>query len=305
MRILVLGANGQVGTELLQRLQSRLGATVIAATRSGSINSEPCEAADFSAPDSLRAVIARVRPDAVVNAAAYTAVDKAETEQDIAFAVNATAPGVIAASCAELGIPLVHYSTDYVFAGDASAPYVPDSVTGPSGVYGASKLAGEHAVADAGGDALILRTAWVYALHGSNFLRTMLRLADRPELGVVDDQVGSPTPAWLIAEVTAAALKKGFRGVQRHHVVTEGQTSWAGFADAIFDEALARGIISARPAVNRIRTEQYPTPAKRPAYSVLSGATLSAATGVHLPKWRDALNMTFDDNAESQAESIR
>lgn len=305
MRILVLGANGQVGTELVQRLPLRLGAEVVAATRSGKIDGSTCEIGELSAPHTLAELVRRVRPDAVINAAAYTAVDRAESERDFAFAVNGQAPGVLADVCAEIQIPMVHYSTDYVFDGKGTSPYLPDAATGPAGVYGASKLAGEQNVMASGRDALILRTAWVYGLHGQNFLRTMLRLADREEISVVDDQFGGPTPAWLIAEVTAAALQAGFQGVQVHHVVGEGETSWAGFADAVFDEAIAARHIATRPPVKRISTADYPTPAHRPAYSVLSTESLKREFNLKLPSWRECLKMTFRNDAAEQAQSIQ
>lgn len=305
MRILVVGANGQVGTELVHRLPLRLGAEVTAATRSGQFDGSDCEICDLSEPHSLEGLIQRVRPDAVVNAAAYTAVDRAESERDFAFAVNGEAPGVLAEACNARQIPLVHYSTDYVFDGGGKLPYQPNDPTNPEGVYGASKLAGENAVRAAAGDALILRTAWVYGLHGQNFLRTMLRLVDREEIGVVDDQIGGPTPSWLIAEVTAEVLQSGFRGVQVHHVVGEGETSWAGFADALFDEAIAARQIVLRPIVKRIATSDYPTPAHRPAYSVLSCESLKREFSLKLPSWRECLKMTFNNDADEQAASIQ
>lgn len=303
--ILVLGANGQVGTELVRRLPARLDAEVIPVTRSGKLNGGPCERADFSEPETLVELIRHVRPDAVVNAAAYTAVDKAESEPELAMAINGDSPCYIAHACDELSIPLVHYSTDYVFSGDASTPYLPGDATAPSGIYGRSKLAGEDAILGTACTALILRTAWVYGLHGHNFLRTMLRFADRDELGVVDDQVGCPTPAWLIAEVTAIALQRGWRGQQVHHVVSSGQVSWAGFADAVFNEAIAFGQIADRPSVKRITTAEYPTPARRPAYSVLSGESLKLAFNLKLPTWQECLKMTFRDDAQEQAQSIQ
>lgn len=305
MKVLVFGANGQVGTELVRRLPERLRADVVPVTRSGDWEGQPCETADLSEPEALGGLIERVKPDAVVNAAAYTAVDKAESEAEVAMRINGEAPAAIAKACADHGIPFVHYSTDYVFGGDADRPYLPEDATAPAGIYGLSKLAGEQAVQSAGGDVRILRTAWVYGLHGSNFLRTMLRLVDRAELGVVDDQIGSPTPAWLIAEVTAAMLRQGFRGQRTHHVVAGGQISWAGFADAIFDQAVAGGVIDARPAVKRITTADYPTPAKRPAYSVLSTESLKSEFSLKLPGWDECLKMTFNSDALQQAQSIQ
>ncbi len=233
-------------------------------------------------------------PDLVVNAAAYTAVDKAERERDIAFRINADAIEGLAKACAARGIPLVHYSTDYVFDGQGDRPYLPDDATSPLGVYGESKLAGEEAIRASGARHLILRTAWVYGLHGHNFLRTMLRVgSERDELRVVSDQIGSPTPAWLIADVTANILEHGIGEGGTHHLVSAGQTSWHGFAEAIFDEAVATGELARKPIVHPIPTCEYPTPAKRPAWSVLDTGSLRQAHGVALPDWREALHRTF------------
>lgn len=293
MKLLVVGANGQVGHELLRSL-APLG-EVVATTRSGRLDdARACEALDLGGLDAIAPLLERVRPDAVVNAAAYTAVDRAEDEADAAFRINAQAPGRIAAACAMLGVPLVHYSTDYVFDGRATRPLREDDATAPIGVYGASKLDGEKAVAAAGGTHLILRTAWVYGLYGANFLRTMLRVgAERDELRVVADQHGCPTPAWLIADVTAAILRQGIAASGVRHLVASGQTSWHGFAEAIFDEALAQGAIARRPVVTAIGTADYPTRAARPAYSVLDNARLRAEYGLDIPDWRPALHETF------------
>ena len=188
----------------------------------------------------LRRLLDRVRPDVVVNAAAYTAVDRAEDDADTAFRANAEGPGRLAAECATRDIALVHYSTDYVFDGQGSRPYREDDATAPIGVYGHSKLAGEQAIAASGARHLILRTAWVYGLHGANFLRTMLRVgAERDELRVVADQRGTPTPAWLIADVTADLLRGGLSGSGVLHLVADGETTWHGFAEAIFEEAVS------------------------------------------------------------------
>ncbi|MDQ8051356.1 dTDP-4-dehydrorhamnose reductase, partial [Luteibacter sp.] len=190
--------------------------------------------------------------------------------------------------------PLVHYSTDYVFDGQGDRPYREDDATAPIGVYGRSKLAGEQAIAASGVRHLVLRTAWVYGLHGANFLRTMLRVgAERDELRVVADQRGTPTPAWLIADVTADILGKGFTQSAIVHLVAGGETTWHGFADAIFDEAMSKGLISRRPIVTAITTADYPTRASRPAYSVLDTARLRERTGIELPSWRQALQKTL------------
>lgn len=292
MSILVFGANGQVGQALLQAL--RPSAPVVAATRSGLLaDGQACERADFDAPAELTALLDRLRPRRVVNAAAYTAVDRAESEPEAAFRANARAPGVIAAWCAEHDAELVHYSTDYVFAGDRAQPYPPDAATAPLGVYGASKLAGEQAVRAAGGRALILRTAWVYAAHGHNFLRTMLRLAgERDCLRVVADQVGAPTSARLIAEVTAHILRQGVVDPGIHHLTAGGQTSWHGFAEEIFARARAHGLLARVPEVVPIGSADYPTPARRPAYSCLDTRALQARYGVALPDWREGVDQT-------------
>ncbi|HEY0506064.1 MAG TPA: dTDP-4-dehydrorhamnose reductase [Lysobacter sp.] len=293
MKLLVVGANGQVGHALLRSL-APLG-EVVATTRGGRLDDgRACEALDLAELDALAPLVARVRPDAVVNAAAYTAVDRAEDDAEAAFRINADAPGRIAGVCAALGVPLVHYSTDYVFDGRGSRPYRDDDATAPIGVYGASKLAGEAAVAESGAVHLVLRTAWVYGVHGHNFLRTMLRVgAERDELRVVADQRGCPTPAWLIADVTAAILRQGIAESGVRHLVAAGETTWHGFAEAIFDEALAQGVMARRPAVTAIATADYPTRATRPAYSVLDTARLQAEYGLELPAWRDALHETL------------
>ena len=289
MKALLLGANGQVGQELLRAL-APLG-QVVATTRSGVLpNGKACEVADFNQPDSLAVLLQRIRPDVVVNAAAYTAVDRAEEDQEAAWRANADSPGVLARWCAQEKVPLVHYSTDYVFDGQGQRPYREDDATAPLGVYGASKLAGEEAIRAAGGRHLILRTAWVYASHGQNFLRTMLRVgAEREELKVVADQVGTPTPAALIADVTAQAIQHPAALSGTWHLTANGETSWHGFAEAIFEEAHARGLITQRPKVLPITTAEYPTKAQRPAYSRLDTTRLQADLGIVLPDWREGL----------------
>ena len=289
MKILLLGANGQVGTELRRSL-APLG-EVVAATRNGRLaDGRRCETADFDAPASLPALVARIAPDAVVNAAAYTAVDRAETEPEAAFRANAAAPAALAAACAAGDALLVHYSTDYVFDGTADRPYRVDDATAPLGVYGASKLAGEQAVRASGARHLILRTAWVYAAHGHNFLLTMLRLArERDVLRVVADQIGSPTPAPLIADVTARLLQAGGGRSGTWHLTTSGHTSWHGFAQAIFAGAVERGLLARAPEVVPIGTADYPTPARRPAWSVLDNSALQRDFGLEPPRWREAL----------------
>lgn len=295
MTILLLGANGQLGQEL-QRALAPLG-TIVATTRSGALpDGSACEVADFDQPASLAALLDRVQPTVVVNAAAYTAVDRAESDRDAAFRANAEAPGVLAQWCAQAGVPLVHYSTDYVFDGQGTRPYREDDATAPLGVYGASKLAGEQAIRAAGGRHLIFRTAWVYASHSANFLRTMLRVgAERDVLRVVADQVGTPTPAALIADVTAQALQHDGALSGTWHLTAKGETSWHGFAEAIFAEAVATGVLPRAPKVEAITTAEYPTPAKRPAYSHLDVAKLEQDFGVVLPSWQDGLKRVIAD----------
>lgn len=290
-----MGANGQLGREL-QRALAPLG-TIVATTRSGVLpDGSTSEVADFDQPGSLTALLDRVRPTLVVNAAAYTAVDRAEDDREAAFRANAEAPGVLARWCAQAGVPLVHYSTDYVFDGQGTRPYREDDATAPLGVYGASKLAGEDAIRAAGGRHLIFRTAWVYASHSANFLRTMLRVgADRDVLRVVADQVGTPTPAALIADVTAQALQHDGVLSGTWHLTATGETSWHGFAEAIFTEAVAAGVLARAPTVEAITTAEYPTPARRPAYSHLDVAKLEQDFGVTLPRWQDGLKRVIAD----------
>ncbi|WHL19372.1 dTDP-4-dehydrorhamnose reductase [Stenotrophomonas acidaminiphila] len=297
MTVLVFGGNGQVGRELLRAL-APLG-TVVATTRSGTLaDGSACEVADFDRPDSLPALLDRLQPAVVVNAAAHTAVDRAEQEPEAAFRANAQAPCVLARWCAAQGVPLVHYSTDYVFDGQGGTPYREDAPTAPLGVYGTSKRDGEDAVRAAGGRHLIFRTAWVYAAHGGNFLRTMLRLgAERDQLRVVADQIGTPTPAGLIADVTAQALRHpgGLSGTW--HLTASGQTSWHGFAEAIFAEAQAAGVLAKTPVVDAIASSDYPTPARRPAWSVLDNRRLQQDFGIVLPAWQDGLKRVMAEIA--------
>jgi len=297
MTVLVFGGNGQVGQELLLAL-APLG-RVLATTRSGVLaDGTHCETADFGQPDSLPALLDRLQPSLVVNAAAYTAVDSAEQEVEAAYAANAQAPGVIAHWCAVHGVPFVHYSTDYVFDGQGTAPYAEDESTAPLGVYGTSKRDGEDAVRAAGGRHLIFRTAWVYASHGANFLRTMLRVgAERDQLRVVADQIGTPTPAALIADVTALALQHPGQLSGTWHLTARGQTSWHGFAEAIFAEALAMGVLAKVPAVEAIASSEYPTPARRPAWSVLDNRRLQQDFGIVLPTWQDGLKRVMAELA--------
>lgn len=297
MRILLFGANGQVGHELRRSLACR--GEVVATTRSGRLDDgNACEVADFDSPDALPVLVERIAPGLVVNAAAYTAVDKAESDREGAFRANAEAPSRIAEACARLGIPVVHYSTDYVFDGSGTRPYREDDPTAPLGVYGESKLAGEQGIRASGASHMILRTAWVYAPHGKNFLRTMLRLgAERDTLGVVADQVGTPTSAGLIADVTESLLQHAGTRSGTWHLTASGETSWHGFAEAIFTGAVSRGLLARAPQVNAIATADYPTPARRPAYSRLDTTRLQVEFGVELPDWHAVCASVLDEIA--------
>lgn len=286
MKILLLGKNGQVGWEL-QRALAPLGEVVAC-----DFDSPGAMRADFSQPESLRALVRAAAPQLIVNAAAHTAVDKAESEPALARAINATAPGVLAEEAAASGALLVHYSTDYVFDGSGSQPRDEGAPTGPLSVYGQTKLEGEQAIAASGCTHLILRTSWVYAARGGNFARTMLRLAaERESLNVIDDQIGAPTGADLLADVTAHAVRAlqadpGKSGL--YHCVAGGETSWHGYARHVIAWAHANGqVLKTTPeAVQRIATRAYPTPAQRPLNSRLSTAKLQAAFGLHLPHWQ-------------------
>jgi dTDP-4-dehydrorhamnose reductase len=292
VRLLLLGATGQVGHALRSTLPA-LG-EVVCTTRSGALpDGARCEQADLDAPEALAALVERVAPDVVVNAAAYTAVDRAEEEPEAAARANAEAPRVLADACAARGAQLVHYSTDYVFDGSATRAWREDDATGPLGVYGATKLAGEEAVRASGARHLVFRTAWVYGAHGHNFMRTMLRLAaTRDELRVVADQVGTPTPAALIAAVTTRAIAARLEGL--YHLTAAGRTSWHGFAATIVEGAEARGLLQQAPRVVPITTADYPTPARRPASSQLDVSRLEAALGERMPDWRVALGDVLD-----------
>lgn len=292
----MLGGNGQVG-RMLRRVLPALG-EVIVATRDGAAADV---AADLDQPQALPALVRQIAPDVVVNAAAYTAVDRAESEPEAAFRANAEAPAALARRCATTGALLVHYSTDYVFDGRSARPYREDDATAPLGVYGMSKRAGEEAIRASGARHMILRTAWVYAAHGHNFLRTMLRLAgEREELRVVADQVGAPTPAAWIAEATGQLLRQGAQASGTWHLTAAGETSWHGFAQAIMDEAQAAGLLTRRPRVLPITTAEYPTAARRPAYSVLDTAKLQQDFGIAPPAWRDGLRATVRELAKAR-----
>ena len=291
--LLVLGAQGQVARGI--------------AKIAGGLGFEPTLAGRETLDllhDSPAALIERTAPAAVINAAAFTAVDRAEQEPDAAFRLNAEVPGLIAQACAGMDIPFIHISTDYVFDGAKAQPYLEDDVRRPLGVYGASKAAGEQTVEAVAGRSAIVRTAWVYSADGANFLKTMLRLAQgRDEIGVVADRHGCPT--W--AEDVARACLRLALGLLDHdararglfHAVGGGEASWAEFAEAIFAESAARGGPVAR--VRRITTADYPTPARRPVNSRLAGDRLALATGWRLPPWRESLAACLDELAPADA----
>lgn len=295
MKCLLIGADGQLGFELTRALAplGELVGTTLTGRAPGGV---ACEALDLSDPAQVAALAARHRPDLIVNAAAYTAVDRAEDEPALAKAINAEAVAVLARHCADHGARLVHYSTDYVFDGAATRPYREDDATAPLGVYGRTKRDGEDAVRASGCAHMIFRTAWVYAARGHNFLRTMLRLAaERDELRVVADQVGSPTPARWLAQVTALALAQG-KGIDgTWHVVADGQTSWHGFAAAIVEDAVAAGLLARAPRVTPIATADFPTRARRPAYSRLDTGKLARDFGLRLPDWREGVRQVLGE----------
>lgn len=296
MRILLLGANGQVGHEL-RRALGPLG-DLVCTTRSGRLDGgEACEPADFDHPVALGALVGRIAPDVVVNAAAYTAVDRAESEPEAAFRVNAEAPATLAAACAARDALLVHYSTDYVFDGRAGRPYREDDPVAPLNVYGRSKLAGEEAVRASGARHMIFRTAWVYSGRGHNFMRTMLRLAgEREELRIVADQTGAPTAAHLIAAATVHALR-GPRRSGLWHLAASGATTWHGFARAILAHAQSRGLVDRVPVLLPIASRDYPAAARRPRSSLLDTGRLHRDFGVELPPWDQVLPGVLDQLA--------
>jgi dTDP-4-dehydrorhamnose reductase len=294
-RILVVGGQGQVGWELRRSLAT-LG-EVIAVGRQSAPN-----ALDLSQPEAILPLVEAIQPNWIVNAAAYTAVDKAEQEPEQAQTINAVAPGLLAEAAGRVGAQLVHYSTDYVFDGRATAPYQEDDTPNPQGAYGRTKLEGEEAIAKAGCDWLILRTAWVYGSRGHNFMRTMRRLArEREELRVVADQLGAPTWSRHIAEATAQILAQlgedraaWHRACGVYHLTSAGEASWHAFASAIVEyQRLRESIVCQR--VTAITTADYPTPAKRPAYSVLNCDKLATTFGIRLPDWKTALGQVQDD----------
>jgi dTDP-4-dehydrorhamnose reductase len=282
LKILISGQFGQVSRELQQRLAD-LGELIVLGR----------EQLDLSQPEGIRQRVRELRPDLIINAAAHTAVDQAETEQDLAYAINAKAPGIFAQEAASLDIPLIHYSTDYVFDGNKSGPYTEEDLPNPLGVYGRSKLEGEQAIRAVGGKHLILRTSWVYSLHGRNFLLTMQRLLqEKPELRIVADQIGAPTWAGTIAQTTREIIEHWRDGTPgawgTYHLTAKGETSWFGFAEEIGQHLRAQGKPCA--SLEPIPASAYPTPAARPLNSRLDCSKLAREWHVQLPNWRDALS---------------
>ncbi|MBL0282565.1 MAG: dTDP-4-dehydrorhamnose reductase [Zoogloea sp.] len=295
MKILLLGKNGQVGWEL-QRSLAPLG-QLVALDHDGA----PGLSGDFAHPESLAATVRSVAPDLIVNAAAHTAVDKAESEPEFARALNALAPFVLAREAAACGALLVHYSTDYVFDGSGSAPRSEDAPTGPLSVYGATKLEGEELIRASGCRHLIFRTSWVYAARGGNFARTMLRLAaDRDRLTVINDQHGAPTGAELLADVTAHAARMTLATpalAGTYHLVAGGETTWYDYARHVIEFARARGvpIQVALDAIEPVPTHAFPTPARRPANSRLATHKLQAAFGLVVPPWQQGVERMLNE----------
>ncbi|APW36519.1 dTDP-4-dehydrorhamnose reductase [Rhodoferax koreense] len=285
MKILLFGQGGQVGWEL-QRSLAPLGELVALDFDSTDY------AADFSRPEALAETVLAIRPDVIVNAAAHTAVDKAESEPEFARKLNATSPGVVAQAAEEIGALMVHYSTDYVFDGSGSTPWREDAATGPLSVYGRTKLEGEQLVAAHCSRHLIFRTSWVYAARGGNFAKTMLRLAkERDRLTVIDDQFGAPTGAELLADVTAHAIRAAQADSAKfglYHAVAGGETSWHGYAQFVIEQARAAGVdIKVAPdAIAPVPTSAFPTPAQRPQNSRLNTDKLQASFGLVLPPWQ-------------------
>ena len=296
MKTLVFGAAGQVGCEVFRAAWPRSFELLPFDKNDG----------DITDPDAVAGVIAQHRPNLVINLAAYTAVDRAEDEHELAFIVNGEAPGVIARWASRPQVPLVHFSTDYVFDGEGETPWREDSPTAPLSAYGASKLAGEEAIRAANGPHLIVRTSWVYAAQGANFLRTIARLArERTELKVVADQVGAPTSARVIADAVAGVLAADSTNLPQRfaraggivNIAASGEASWHGFAVRIVDGLRARGIKLAVQSIAPLRTEEYPTKAKRPHNSRFDLTRLQEVFGISTPSWDEALDAELDQVA--------
>lgn len=309
MKILLTGATGQLGRAVLARLDSQ----------QHQIYAPARQHCDLAQPQQVRQLIAEFKPELIINPAAYTAVDQAESEPALAHTINAEAVCEIATAARQLGATVIHYSTDYVFDGskvDANGDYLPyqeNEACAPLNCYGASKRAGEQALQASGAAHLILRTSWVYTWYGKNFLLTMLRLAQqRPELSIVADQIGAPTSADFLAQATLALLPQlkpaqdydwwqEYRGI--YHLSCAGQTSWHGFASEIFKQAEARGLIQNQPNLLAIPSSAYPTPARRPQNSLLDCHKISQQFGIQRPDWRVALSEVLDKYQDSLAKA--
>ncbi|MBD2162783.1 dTDP-4-dehydrorhamnose reductase [Calothrix membranacea FACHB-236] len=300
MRILLTGVTGQVGWEL-QRTLMTLG-EVIAVERSVS---NPSLQIDLAQPETIRRTIREIKPDLIINPAAYTAVDKAESEPDLAMAINGIAPAIIAEEAKRIGAAVIHYSTDYVFDGNKTTAYTEQDQPNPQNIYGQTKLAGEQAIASVGVPHLILRTSWVYSRRGKNFLLTMLRLAqEREEIRVVDDQMGAPTWSRMIAEATSQIISQASQNISEflaakgglYNLTASGKTSWYGFAKAIFELEDKKSDRKLQSLI-AIPSQEYPTPATRPAYSLLDSQKLSDNFGLVLPDWQKSLELVLAQNS--------
>ncbi|MDQ7727279.1 dTDP-4-dehydrorhamnose reductase [Halomonas sp. SpR8] len=303
LTILITGGSGQVGFEL-QRQFAPFG-NILAPTR---------QELDLTNAQAVDAYLTKHQPALILNAAAYTAVDKAESEPQQAKRLNAELPAQLAAYAAEQNITLVHYSSDYVYPGDGETPWQEDSPIGPQSVYGQTKLEGDQAITASGANYLIFRTSWVYAARGNNFMKTMLRLGrERESLNIVNDQIGAPTPARLIAQVTALAFTPNASQLTPHalpftthiptgiyHLAPRGETSWQGFACEIFSRAREAGeaLAITSKTISGISTADYPTPAKRPLNSRMALGKLESALGIHMPTWQSQLALTLSENSE-------
>lgn len=291
MKILLTGVSGQVGWELQRSLMTL-----------GDVISVGRNQLDLSQPDTICQTIRDIKPDLIVNPAAYTAVDKAESEIDLAMAINGVAPGIMAEEAKRLNAAIIHYSTDYVFDGNKNTPYQETDITNPQSVYGKTKLAGEEAISSVGVNHLIFRTSWVYGLRGKNFLLTMQRLAkEREEIKVVDDQIGAPTWSRMIAEITAQIVVKSQQNPSDffinkggiYNLSPSGKTSWYGFAKTIFDDDSQLGERKLKRLIP-IPTIEYPTPASRPAFSLLDNQKLSNTFSLKIPAWDQVLKLVVD-----------
>nr|WP_279236870.1 dTDP-4-dehydrorhamnose reductase [Dyella sp. RRB7] len=301
----MLGANGQLGRSFIKSGGLARYGEVMFATRDGLLNGTiPVKVADLAHPLAVIELLECTKPDLIINAAAYTAVDQAEDEESLATLINGTALDTIGRWAAPHGSLVVHYSTDYVFDGERSVPYAVDAPTAPINAYGRSKLLGEHLLQASGAAQLIFRTAWVYSAHGHNFLRSMLRLGrERRELRIVNDQFGTPTTTGLIVDATLTALDAWFKTPmgQRetltgtYHVVSSGMTTWHDFATLIFQKASSAGLLPVAPKVKAIGTKDFPTRAKRPAWTVLDNSSFSQRFDFVLPDWKVGLNDVINE----------